>query len=94
MVRMAETNESSFFECSKIQQIYLTQCVLFLIFETPWTVGCQAPLSTGFPRQGCWSGLPFPSPGDLPEPGIELTSAALGRWVLYHRTTWGAHPTE
>ena len=74
MVRMAETNESSFFECSKIQQIYLTQCVLFLIFETPWTVGCQAPLSTGFPRQGCWSGVPFPPPGVLFNPGIELVS--------------------
>ena len=37
----------------------------------PWTVGCQAPLSTEFSRQEYWSGLPFPSPGDLPDPGIE-----------------------
>ena len=44
------------------------------LFETPWTVACQAPLSMGFPRQECWSGLPFPSPGDLPDPGIEPTS--------------------
>ena len=44
------------------------------LFETPWTVACQAPLSMGFPRQECWSGLPFPSPGDLPNPGIEPTS--------------------
>ena len=38
---------------------------------TPRTVACQAPLSMGFPRQEYWSGLPFPSPGDLPDPGIE-----------------------
>ena len=38
---------------------------------TPWTVACQAPLSIGFPRQECWSGVPFPSPGDLPDPGIK-----------------------
>ena len=40
------------------------------LFATPWTVACQAPLSMGFPRQEYWSGLPFPSPGDLPEPGL------------------------
>ena len=44
---------------------------------TPWTVACQTPLSTGFSRQGYWSGLPFPSPGDLPDPGIEPGSPAL-----------------
>ena len=38
------------------------------------TVACQAPLSIEFSRQECWSGLPFPSPGDLPDPGIELAS--------------------
>ena len=38
---------------------------------TSWTVTCQAPLSMGFPRQKYWSGLPFPSPGDLPNPGIK-----------------------
>ena len=42
--------------------------------ETPWAVACQAPLSMGFSRQGCWSGLPFPSPGDLPDPGIAPVS--------------------
>ena len=40
----------------------------------PWTVDHQAPLSTGFPKQEYWSGLPFPSPGDLPNPGIEPVS--------------------
>ena len=47
------------------------------LFETPWTVACQAPLSMGFSRQEYWSGLPFPSPGDLPNPGIEPGSPAL-----------------
>ena len=46
------------------------------IFATLWTVTCQAPLSMGFSRQEYWSGLPFPSPGDLPNPEIELVSAA------------------
>ena len=41
------------------------------LFATPWTVAYQAPPSMGFSRQECWSGLPFPSPGDLPNPGIE-----------------------
>ena len=40
---------------------------------TSWTVACQAPLSMGFFRQEYWSGFPFPSPGDLPGPGIETT---------------------
>ena len=44
---------------------------------TPWTVTCQAPLSMGFPRQEYWCGLPFPSPGDLLNPGIEPRSPAL-----------------
>ena len=47
-------------------------CVL--LFDTPWTVAHQAPLSVGFSRQEYWSGLPFPSPGHLPDPGIKPTS--------------------
>ena len=47
------------------------------LFATPWTVACQAPLSMGFSRQEYWSGLPFPSPGDLPDTGIEPRSLAL-----------------
>ena len=46
-------------------------------FATQWTVAHQASLSMGFPRQEHWSGLPFPSPGDLPDPGIEPASPAL-----------------
>ena len=49
----------------------------FQLFETPWTVAYQAPLSLGFPRQEYWSGLPFPPTGDLPDPGIEPGSPAL-----------------
>ena len=47
------------------------------LFATPWTVACQAPPPMGFPRQEYWRGLPFPSPGDLPDPGIEPWSSTL-----------------
>ena len=50
------------------------QCVSaggVFIFATPWTIAHQAPLSVGFSRRGYWSWLPFPSPGDLADPGIE-----------------------
>ena len=47
------------------------------LFATPWTVALQDPLSMGFSRQKYWSGLPFPSPGDLPDPGIKPRSPAL-----------------
>ena len=43
----------------------------------PWTVAYQAPPSMGFSRQEYWSGLPFPSPGDLPDPGIKPMSPSL-----------------
>ena len=55
---------------------------------TSWTIACQAPLSMGFPRQNCWSRLPFPSPGDLPDPGIKpmspVSPALAGRLSLCH----------
>ena len=47
------------------------------LFATPWTVAHQTSLSMGFPRQEYWCGFPFPSPGDLPNPGIKPTSPAL-----------------
>ena len=47
------------------------------LFATPWTVACQAPLSTEFSRQEYWSGLSCPPPGDLPNPDIQPGSAAL-----------------
>ena len=43
-------------------------------FATPWTIACQAPLPMEFSWQEYWSGVPFPTPGDLPNPGIEPTS--------------------
>ena len=57
----------------------------------------KAPLSMGFPRQEYWSCLPFPSPGDLPNPGIELTSlmsSALAGAVCTASTTWEALKTQ
>ena len=58
------------------------------LFETPWTIARQAPLSMGFPRQEYWSRLPFPSLEDLPNPGIKLGSSALqslqGSFQLTH----------
>ena len=58
---------------------------------TLWTVAHQAPLSMGFSRQEYWSGLPFPSPEDLPKPGIEPMShiPCIGRQVLYHLSHLG-----
>ena len=47
------------------------------LFATPWTIAYQASLSMGFSRQEYWSGVPFPSPGDLPVPGIEPGSRTL-----------------
>ena len=47
------------------------------LFVTPWTVAHQAPPLMGFSRQEYWSGLPFPSPGDLLDPGIEPRSPTL-----------------
>ena len=47
------------------------------LFATPWTVVHQAPLSMGFSKQEYWSGLPLPSPGDLPNPGIKPRSPVL-----------------
>ena len=51
-------------------------------FATPWTVARQAPLSMGFPSQEYWSGLPFPSPGDLPDPGINASPVLAGRFFI------------
>ena len=56
-------------------KVKLLSCVR--LFETPWTVAYQASPSMGFFRQEYWSGLPFPSPGDLPNSGMEPGSPAL-----------------
>ena len=62
------------------------------LFVIPWTVACQAPLSMGFSRQEYWSGLPCPSLGDLPGPGIEPKSPALADGFFTSSTTWEAPP--
>ena len=62
--------------------------------EAPWTVARQAPLSIGFPRQEYWNGLPFLTPGDLPNPGIHptsLASPALAGGFFTTSDTWEAH---
>ena len=58
-------------------RMYAKALQLCLTFATLWTVARQAPLSMRFSRQEYWSGLPFPFPGDLPNPGIEPMSPAL-----------------
>ena len=71
-------------------QHYLIMCSVTQSRVTPWTVAHQAPLSMGFSRQEYWRGLPFPSPGDLPDPGTEPTSPALAGGVFTTSATWEA----
>ena len=60
------------------------------LFAAPWTVAYQAPSSMGFSRQEYWRGVPFPSPGDLPDPGIEPASPALAGRFFTSSPTWEA----
>ena len=63
------------------------------LFVTLWTVAHQAPLPIGFSREACWSGLPGPPPGDLPNPGIQpasLPSPALAGGFFTSSTIWEA----
>ena len=62
-------------------------CIVVPHPVTPWTVACQSPLSVEFSRQEYWNGLPFPFPGDLPDPGIK--PALAGRFFTTS-TTWEA----
>ena len=55
----------------------LSQVIQVQLFVTPWTAACQAPLSMGFSRKEYWSGLSFPSSGDLPDPRIKPGSPAF-----------------
>ena len=66
--------DGAFKKVSKVEVKSLSRVRLFVI---PWTVAYQAPLSMGFSRQEYWSGVPFPFPGDLPDPRIEPQSPAL-----------------
>ena len=72
-------------------------CSVVSNFGTVWTVACQAPLFMGFSREEYWSGLPVPSSGDLPNPGIKPTSPALaGQFFIteppgqngHHQKVW------
>ena len=72
---------------------YMRVCMCGCIY-TIWTVACQAPLSMGFSRQEYWSGLPYPPPGDLSDPGIEpasLMSPSLAGGFFTTSATWEAH---
>ena len=71
------------------EEVLSLSCVQ--LFVTPWTAACQAPLSMGFSRQEYWSGWPFPSPGDLPDPGMEPRSPAL-QGILYCLSPQGSLP--
>ena len=61
------------------------------LFATPGTIAHQAPLSMEFSQQGYWSGLPFPFPGDLPDPGIEPQHPALAGGLFTPSSTWNFH---
>ena len=73
-----------------LRQTYQHSCLVAVMsdsFVAPWTGDCQSPLSVGFSKQENWSGLPFPPPGDLPDPGIKLRSPAYadGFFTVDHR---------
>ena len=82
------------------EELYREMCACVLshfspvwLFANLWTIVQQAPLSMGFSRQESWSGLPYPPPGDLPNPGIEpvpLLSPALAGRFFTTRVTWEA----
>ena len=83
---MAEYNINTM-NTMALKEAVIILCALncFGVSKYPWTIACQAPLSMRFSRQEYWSELPFPSPGDLPDPGIEpksLMSPALARYQL------------
>ena len=87
LVSGVQRSDSVLYLCAKLLQSCLTLC-------DTWTVAHQVSLSTGFSRKKHWTGLPGPSPGDLPDPGIEhmsLTSPALAGEFLTASTTWEAH---
>ena len=94
-VKCNESKTDLLFSCS----VYVLGCVctkslqLCLALCKPWTVAHQAPPSMGFSRQEYWSGVPFPSPEDLPHPGIEpesLMSPALAGRFFITSTIWEA----
>ena len=73
------------------KQLVLICLIVSDSFATLWTVAHQAPLSTEFSRQGYWSELPCPPPGNLPDPEIKPCLLLLCRWILYHWATQEVH---
>ena len=95
-----------YIKCTNMKLVVTHVCVLSCVrlLVTPWTV-TQAPLSMEFSRQEHWSGLPFPTPGDLLDPGMEPVSciSCVGKWIRCHWATreavtyvveWGANAQE
>ena len=75
--------------CNSMSHAHMLSCVQ--LFATPWTIAHQVPLSVEFSRQEYWSGLPFPTPGNLPHPGtkpISLASPALAGRFFTTGVTW------
>ena len=85
-------NPFHFFSPTREVRVYMLSHFSYVrLFVTLWTVARQAPLSIGFSRQECWSGLSFPSPGDLPDSGIKaasLMSPALAGRPFTTNATW------
>ena len=78
------------YESKTMINLVLCICLCYLLsrvrlFATPWTVARQAPLSKGFSRQGNWSGLPFPPPGDPSWPRDRTWVSCTGRRILSHQ---------
>ena len=78
---------------TEISEVKFAQSFPHGLFATLWTVAHQAPLYMGFSKQEYWSGLPFPSPGDLPDPGIEPRSPALQADALTSEPPGKPHAT-
>ena len=79
LVRKTETSalKERIQQKENFKQVLVKSLSSVQLFATPWTGACQASQSMGFSREEHWSGLPFPSPGDFPGPGIEPRSPAL-----------------
>ena len=85
IIPLSEVNHKEKDKYHMISLMWTLNCVSRSVLSDsliPWTVACQAPLSMDFSRQEYWSGLPFPSLGDLPNPGSEPRSPAL-QVILY-----------
>ena len=79
--------------CSHLAWVCAQSVNCVPLFATPWILACQASLPIGFSRQECWSGLPFPLPGDLADRAWVSCISSIGRQILYHWATREALPT-